>query len=216
MDMPNTGYDDNLLLPEAEPFPGLASPAAAFATILRSSPEAAEAEPSSESAEAPLRRRRRVPKIIVRDVTQELRHADLAAWTNDYLANMEGTARSKQHHKLLGRAKENAAFWVKSAGIGGVGSGLGAFKMKTPLGMFSGDELIAALIGVDMTAVRRKRSRSVGGEGPGSESEERRVRPREDDGEQIGRGGDFAMGDGGISGFDDDVSLSFRLLRGSN
>ncbi len=206
MDMPNIGDDYNLPLPEAEPFPELVQPAAADANVLRLSPEAPEPEPSSEAAEAPFQRRRRVQKVLERDLTQELRNSDLAAWTDEYLANMEGTARSKQHYKLLGQAKKNAAFWVKGVGIGGVGSGLGTSKMNTPLDMFSGETLIATLTGVDISGVGRKRSRSAGEEGPGSESEGRRIRPREDDGEHIGRGDDFALGEGGVSGFDD-VSL---------
>lgn len=207
--MPNLGDDYDMPLPEAEPFPDLGSPAVpgAGAAILLS-PQAPEAEePTSESAGAPLQSRRRVPKVLERDETQELRNSDLAEWNNDYLTNMASVARSRHHYKLNAQAKKNAAFWVMGAGIGSVGSGLGISKLDNPLDMFSGGRLIEALRGVESAPAGRKRSRSAGEEGNSSDSEERRVRAREDEGEQIGRGRELALDDSGMMpGFDDDVS----------
>ena len=205
MEMPNLGDNYNMPLPEAEAFPGLAATSGG-AGILRSSSQAQgeEEEPSSESAGAPLQRRRRAPKVLEKDETQELRNADLSEWNNNYLTNMTGIARSKQHHKVLAQAKKNAAFWVLGAGIGGVGSSLGGPRMENPLDMFSGDQLIETLRGVESGA-GRKRSRSVAEEGQSSDSETRRVRAREEDSEQIGRGEGLALDDPGMMpGFDDD------------
>lgn len=215
MEMPNLGDDYNIPLPEAEPFPEMARPAASDAGVLKPSPEAPEEEePSSESAEAPLRPRRKVPKLLEKDETQELRNADLTRWNNEYLDNMAGIARSRQHYKVPAQAKKNATFWVMGAGVGGVGSGIGISKMDTPLAMFSGDRLMETLTGIETAAAGRKRSRSVGEEGQGSESEERRVRARGDDGEQIDRGEDLVLDDDGMMPvFDDDVSDPSCVVR---
>ncbi|KAI9873277.1 MAG: hypothetical protein M1830_000588, partial [Pleopsidium flavum] len=206
MDMANLGDDYNIPLPDVEPFPQRAPSAAPGAGVLESSPEAPEEEdPSSESAEAPLRARRRAPKVLEKDETPELRNADLTQWNNEYLDNMAGIVRSRQHYRIPAQAKKNAAFWVMGTGVGGVGSGIGMSKMDTPLNMFSGDILMEALTGIETAAAGRKRSRSVVEEGQGSESEERRVRPREDDDEQIGHSGDLAVDDSGMTPvFDDD------------
>lgn len=209
MEMPNLGDDYDMPLPEAEPFPDLGPPAiAGVGPAILESPQAPEAEePTSESAGAPLQSRRRAPKILEKDETQELRNSDLAEWNNNYLTNMASVARSRQHYKVNAQAKKNAVFWVMGAGIGGVGSGLGISKLDNPLDMFSGGKLIEALRSVESAPAGRKRSRSAGEESQSSDSEERRVRAREDDGEQIGRGQELALDDSGmVPGFEDDVS----------
>lgn len=211
MEMPNLGNDYDMALPEAEPFPHLGPPAVpgAGAAILVSSQAPEAEEPTSESAGAPLQSRRRAPKLLEMDETQELRNSDLAEWNNKYLTNMASVARSKQHYRVNAQAKKNAAFWVMGVGIGGVGSGMGMSKLANALDMFSGERLIQALRGVESAPAGRKRSRSTGEEDQSSESEERRVRAREDDGEQIGRGQDLALDDSGMMPvFDDDVSES--------
>lgn len=212
MAMPNIGDDYDMPLPEAEPFSDLGPPAAADAgaRILSSPHSPEEEEPSTESAGARLRPRRRAPKVLERDETQELRNSDLMEWNTDYLANMASVARSRQHYKINAQAKKNAGFWVMGAGIGSVGSGLGMSKLDNPLNMFSGARLIEALRGVEIAPAGRKRSRSAGEDGQNSDSEERRVRAREDDGEQIGRGQNLALDDSGMMpGFDDDVSKAW-------
>lgn len=209
MDMLNLGGDYDMPVPEAEPFPDLGPPpVSGVGAAIALSPHAPEAEePTSESAGAPLRPRRRVPKVLERDETQELRNSDLAEWNNNYLTNMANVARSRQHYKANAQAKKNAAFWVTGAGIGGIGSGLGISKLNNPLDMFSGTRLIEALRGGESGPESRKRSRSAGEEGQSSDSEERRVRAREDDGEQIGRGQELALDySGDRPDFDDDVS----------
>ena len=209
MEMPNLGDDYDMPLPAAEPFSDLHSPAAPDTGARKSSsPQAQEEEePSTESAAAPLRPRRRAPKVLERDETQELRNSDLADWNNNYLTNMASVVRSRQHYKTNAQAKKNAGFWVMGAGIGGIGSGLDILKLDNPLDMFSGNRLIEALKDVRIAAAGRKRSRSSGEDGRSSDSEGRRVRAREDDDEQVGRGQGLALDDSGMMpGFDDGVS----------
>ncbi|KAI4111863.1 MAG: hypothetical protein LQ339_000322 [Xanthoria mediterranea] len=185
--------DEDLILPQAEAFPRIAPQAQAESGFLRSSAVPHE-ESSSENALARQQRKRRGPKPLPYDETQELRNAVLAQWNNDYLANMANAKKIKLQHKATTAAKLNAASWVFGAGIGNVGLGLGASKMKGPLAeMFSGDALMQALTGTSASATGKKRSRS-GDETEDSEAVERRVRMREEDAE-IGRSQGFHLED---------------------
>lgn len=182
---------DGVVLPSAEPFPTMAVPGG----IMRTSPSAArQASESSESAEAPLRRKPRVPKQLPVDERQELHNADLAKWKADYAENMAEAAEAKKNHKAPALAKKNAAFWIWGAGIGGVGAGLGTSKLKSPLDLFAGDSFMEALTGIKASTAGVKRSRESE-EDQGSDSEARRVRMREGDGEQIGRGDQLVLHD---------------------
>ncbi|KAL8908094.1 MAG: hypothetical protein Q9171_005588 [Xanthocarpia ochracea] len=177
--------DEDLILPQAEALPPVAPQDEAGSGFLRSSVVPQE-ESSSETALARQQRKVRGPRALPYDQTQELRNSDLAQWNNEYLANMENAKKAKLQHKITTAAKHNAASWVFGAGIGGVGVGLGASKMKGPLAeMFAGDALMQALTGVSDLAIGQKRSRS-GGEAEDSEAEERRVRMREGD-QEVGR-----------------------------
>ena len=192
LDLPPLG-DDGLILPDAEAFPEMAPRVPADAGFLRSSSAVPEEE-SSESAEAPQRRRKsHQPRILPTDMTQELRNADLAQWNNNYIANMTNAAYSKSQHKAPALSKKNAAFWVYGAGIGGIGSGAGSSSQANPLDMFAGDRLLQALTGVEASTAGRKRSRTEEGDHGSDTSEQRRVRMRESDGEQIGRGQEIIL-----------------------
>lgn len=179
--------DDDLRLPDAEAFPaqslGREEPH-------RLSSEIPREHESSESAEAPMRRRRREPRELATDARQELRNADLAAWKDNYLANMSEAAQHKANHKASSVAKKNAAFWVVGSGIGGVGARLGSPTFKSPLDMFAGDAMMEALTGVPITnssSTTRKRGREDE-EDETSDNDGRRVRPRDVEDQQIGRG----------------------------
>ncbi|KAI4176877.1 MAG: hypothetical protein LQ343_000734 [Gyalolechia ehrenbergii] len=178
--------DEDLILPQAEAFPPTAPQATGGTAPLD--------ETSSEAAVAPQQRKPRQPKELPVDRTQELRNADLAQWNNEYLANMDDAKKSKLQHKSTAVAKQNAAFWVFGAGIGGIGAGMGASRMKGPLAeMFAGDALMRNLTGAPASVAGSKRSRS-GEEEDESDSEARRVRMRED-GEEIGRAQGFNLED---------------------
>ncbi|KAI9817479.1 MAG: hypothetical protein M1827_001089 [Pycnora praestabilis] len=190
--IPLTGDDFNLL-PEAEPFPEN------FTRGILGVPPAVqdrEEEPSSQSAEAPQRRKRKGPQILEMDLSMELRNADLAQWNQEYLENMTEVVRYKQVGKALRQAKKNASFWVFGTGIGGIGSGVGTSMMKSPLNMFSGQQLMQVVTGLDAISNVKKRGRQ-GQEEDTSDSEGRRVRAREHNEDQIGRGDDDVMFDAG-------------------
>lgn len=177
--------DDDILLPDAEAFPPMAPPSDGVG-LARSMSEVLREHESSESADAPLQRKRRAPKQLPVDKRQELHNADLAKWKNDYSANMSEAKEAKKVHQLPSQAKKNAAFWVMGAGIGGVGVALGSSKFRSPLDMFAGDAMMEALTGIKTTLGGRKRS-YYEEEDHDSDSETRRVRMRDDDQEYAGR-----------------------------
>lgn len=183
--------DDDVILPQAEPFPEMVRPEADLSGPLPKVPEESE---SSESVEAP-QRKRRAPKELPIDERQELHNADLAQWKNEYLANMAEATEAKNAHKAVTLAKKNAAYWVVGAGIGGVGAGLGVSKMKSPLDMFAGDAMMEALTGIKTSTAGQKRGRDDD-EDHESDSEARRTRIRDDE-EQIGRGERMILDDDG-------------------
>ena len=184
---------EDFILPQAEAFPPLASQAQGENGFLPSSKP--EEDSSSETLLARQRRKRRAPKTLPYDLTQELRNSDLAQWNTEYLANMANAKKSKDQRKATTAAKHNAASWVFGTGIGGVGLGLGASKMKGPLAdMFSGDALLQALTGTSASPTGQKRSRS-GDETDDSEAEERRVRMRHEQDAELGRAQGFQLPD---------------------
>lgn len=201
LDLPR--IDDDIVLPEAKAFPTTAPQAPADSGIFGVHGE----RTSSESAEAPLQRKRRAPKTLPVDEMQELHNTDLAQWKTDYLANMDEAAAAKTSHKTSFLAKKNAAFWVVGAGIGGVGAGLGSSKLQSPLGMFAGDAMMEALTGVKISTAGQKRGRDDK-EDNDSDSEARHARIRDGDGDQIGRGDDMLDDDGTMMISVNDVSIS--------
>ncbi|KAL8763177.1 MAG: hypothetical protein Q9184_000980 [Pyrenodesmia sp. 2 TL-2023] len=169
--------DGDLVLPQAEAFPPME-----HQPLAGTGPQV---ESSSEAGVAPQQRRRREPKLLPVDQTQELRNRDLAEWNNNYVTNMENAKRIKTQHKLTSTAKQNALSWVFGAGIGGIGAGGGAANVKGPLAdLFAGDALMQALTGVAARTPGRKRG-SEEVEAEESDSEARRVRMRQGD-EELG------------------------------
>lgn len=177
---------DDILVPEAAPFPETIPGPLISTELVRSSSTAPQDESTPEFAEAPLRRRRRIPKELPQDDITELRNADLTRWNNDYVANMVADNQVKLQRKTSRLTKKNARFWVYGSGIGNVGSSFGNLTFNSPLDMFAGEALMQALTGVTSPVTGKKRSR--GGESSQeSDGEGRRVRSR--DGEEgVGNG----------------------------
>ena len=178
--------DYDLPLPEARPF----SPARLLSTTpteqaIHSPSRRAEDEVFS-SFEAP-QRQVRAPKVLQADYPQELANADLAQWNTNYLANMAEATKIKQQHKTVALAKKNAAYWVLSHGIAGVGISSGDDRVPNPLAIFSGQALLAALTGREALPAGTKRTRSLS-DGLNEDGESRRVRARGEDEQQVGRG----------------------------
>lgn len=195
LDLPR--IDDDIVLPDAEAFPETAHQAPAGPGILGSSSDVHREHASPESAEAPLQRKHRASKTLpVDDERQEFHSTDLTQWTTDYLANMAEATAAKMSHKAPFLAKKNAAFWVRGAGIGSVGAGLGSSKLQSPLDMFAGDAIMEALTGVKISTAGQKRGRDDEEESD-SDSEARRVRIRDGDGDQIGRGDELILDENG-------------------
>ena len=195
LEIPQIG-DDDIVLPEAEAFPAATRQAPAGSRNLDSRSGAHREQESSDSAEAPLRRKRRALKVLPVDERQELHNADLSQWKTDYIANMAEAMAAKKNHKAPLIAKKNAAFWVVGAGIGGVGGGLGNSKLESPLGMFAGEAMMEVLTGVKTSTAGQKRGRDDE-EDRDSESEARRARIRDGDWDQVGRGEGMVLDDDG-------------------
>ncbi|KAL9602026.1 MAG: hypothetical protein Q9219_002135 [cf. Caloplaca sp. 3 TL-2023] len=177
--------DEDLVLPQAEAFPPL-GPRRPAGTV--------PPDESFDVAFAPQQRKRREPKELPVDITQELRSADLTQWNNEYLVNMDNAKKAKIQHKSTSVAKQNAVFWVYGAGIGSIGAGTGVTQMKGPLAkMFAGDALIQALTGASASVAGSKRSRSRE-QGEETDSEVRRVRMREGE-KELGRAQGFHLED---------------------
>lgn len=191
-DIPRFDNED-ILLPDAEPFPEMAP---GGASLPQPPSRGAAEEESTDSGEAPLRRKRREPKLLLIDQRMELHNADLARWKTDYIEHMAEAKEAKRQQKATALAKKNAAFWVIGSGIGGVGAGLGSSKMKSPLDMFAGDALMEALTGIRVPTAGQKRSREDD-EIHDSDSETRRVRPRAEEEDQVGRGEGVMLNDEG-------------------
>ena len=178
--------EDDMVLPEAEAFPTTTLQPPAGSRNLGSSSGAHQEQESTDSAEAPLQRKRRAPKALPVDERQELRNADLSQWNTDYIANMADATAAKMSHRAPFIAKRNAAFWVVGSGIGGVGAGMGSSSLQSPLAMFAGDTMMEALTGVKISTAGQKRGRDDQ-EDHDSESEARRTRIRDGDWDQLGR-----------------------------
>lgn len=191
--------DDAELLPDAEPFPMRFS----------AHEESALAQETSETAEAPLRRKQRARRILQMDQTMELRNSDLSRWNTEYLQNMAEAAVHKHKHRATAIAKRNADFWVLGSGIGGVGAGIGASRMQGPLAVFSGIQLLEAISDQRLIAAGEKRERDADEEG-------RRVRARSDtnvevarsSGEEHARGVGMDIDDGFVPIVDDQARSS--------
>lgn len=181
---------EDIFLPAAEAFPEMVVGPPLDASPLRSTPLRHTDEPSSQHQEAVLRRKPRVPKVLPRDNITELRNADLARWYDNYIANMISEARLKLQHKATRLSKRNARQFFFDSGIGGAGSRFSAIKLSGPLEIFSGANLLEALTGVNAAEAGKKRPHQKDAD---SDTEGRRVRPRESDGDQIGRGNELAL-----------------------
>ena len=203
LDVQLHGIGDDMVLPEAEAFPTTTHQAPAAAGIL----DVHQERSSSESAEAPLPRKRRALKQLPVDEVQELHNIDLAQWKTDYLENMAEATAAKLNHKAPFLAKKNAAFWVVGTGIGGVGAALGSSKLRSPLDIFAGDAMMEALTGAKVATTGQKRRRDDE-EDHDPDSEARRVRIRDGNGDQAGRGVDELDNEGTMMMQADDVSIS--------
>lgn len=154
------------------------------------------AQVSSETAEAPMRRRKKKSsKTMEFDDPQELRNAQLAQWNEEYAQNMAIASKQKQQNKLVTIAKKNAEFWVFGKGIGSVGIGLGSYEVPHPLNAFSGEGLLKMLSGEKKAGSGKKRGRKARDGKEDDVEDGRRVRPRNDEAGHTDHGEDLVMND---------------------
>ncbi|KAI9693347.1 MAG: hypothetical protein M1822_005343, partial [Bathelium mastoideum] len=164
-----------------------------------------EFEDTSSEARAPQRRHRQ-PKAIPVDPVLELRNADLVLWDSGYLSTMAKVWNAKTAAKAARRAKENAEAWIIGRGLGNVGWGFGQdHAVKNPLlaDLFSGEALWERITGIK----RRHETIREASEPDGADAENRRVRPRGEEGDQIGRGETMEFDHGLRFGGEEDVEL---------
>lgn len=178
--------DEDVVLPDAEAFPGLVPQVPITAEAFRPSSEILEEDSSSASADALRRPKRRAPKALPYDNTPELRNADLAYWNNNYARNMANDINTKMQHRAPKVSKKNAAFWVAGSGLGGIGTTIRNLALNSPLDMFAGDALMESLTGVVASIAGRKRNRDEEGDGE-SGDEQRSVRMRDTGDDQLSR-----------------------------
>ena len=208
-DFPVQQFDDGHFLPQP-PSPRVSGGAHGTAMDEDAVARGDEAEEeSSESAQAP---QRRVIKhrTLPLDERVELRNADLASWRDDYLKNMAETKRTRLQHQAPHFAKKNAALWVSDFGIAGVGKGIGASKIMSPLDMFAGSSMMEMLTGIKP---KRGKKRDHGDLSDGdSDSEERRRLTRAMEDDEFGRGGNVIQMDDDLNLQVSDMNCFPRLL----
>ncbi|MCJ1308733.1 hypothetical protein MMC25_002387 [Agyrium rufum] len=183
-DMPHV--EDGGLHPTAEPFPEGQAIALAGGDPSPPGPE----EDGSDYQDAPQGRRPRALKVIRMDVSPGLHHNEIRGWQTDYLDNMKIAANQKAHHKLHAQAKRNAAHWVFGRGLNAIGA---SAKFPDALTIFAGEALGAALHRLPEPLAGHTHQRDDEGDADGATNEDRNVRPRIDNGDQIGRGDEDGM-----------------------
>ncbi|KAF4629985.1 hypothetical protein G7Y89_g8157 [Cudoniella acicularis] len=144
--------------------------------------------PSSVSAEAPQRKKKKKlqgKKNMLVDQRTALRNSDLIQWRDQYLQNMAEATAHNMTRKANLQAKKNAIHFVHGIGLNGVGGGLGSMNFASPLNMFAGESLLAKFTGIPLPAIakRKKRARTVSEE---EEDEQSPKRLRHEE-EEVGR-----------------------------
>ena len=149
LNMINFDDDDMQMLPEAEPFPMMAGGISGSDRpnlLLGEEDKVFSEEASSNTAEAPAKRRKpKAKKIIAMDQSTELRNGDLIVWQKEYLKHMATATAGYNQKKEATQAKNNAEAFVFGNGLNGVGQGIGSSKLPSPLAMFSSVSLMAQI-----------------------------------------------------------------------
>ena len=185
-------YDD-IMLPDAEPFPVMTGGLGAGDRPLHLHDEdrVISEEPSSDSAEAPQKRKKskakKKDKLVDKD--NEVTNGTLLQWQKDYVVYHVAETLLKVNKQATSVAKKNAFHFVAGSGLNGVGEGVGSAKFASPLAMFSGASLLAKLIGTPAPAIGGARSKQ-GTKRPHIDEDEEQVdtpskRAKED---EVGRG----------------------------
>ncbi|KAI7093881.1 hypothetical protein KC365_g18044 [Hortaea werneckii] len=164
---------------------------------------------TSETVEAPMRRRQKPPpKVIAPDTTLELRNGDLARWNTDYVANMQEALRHKLSARATAVAKKNAEHWILgNASLSALYELDRLVRIPGPLEMFSGAKLLETFTGLHLRAGGEKRDHraSTGRDDQTDGPLRKRSRGNEPSSDELGRGAD-EFGDGHIPTVGDDYT----------
>lgn len=195
-------------MPEAEPFPERQHPEQRTSKGESDELRTSESE-SSESARAPIRRRRRARKLLRQDESTELPNRDVQAWQTHYAENMDRARGQKVQHKAFGQAKRNADYAIWGVGLGGIGERLGRLSISNDLSMFYGPGLFEIITGSRLDISGGKRSSEQRGDEDEAESQRKRQRSRSIDNAARAYG-DPGVEDEGLSGMEVDDAVSAR------
>ena len=206
IDFDPSQFDADVVMPDAEAFDTVNPADTQHSNILQSSTDELQEEQSTEPvAAAPMRRRKKAPRVLALDTTQEFGSAELHTWYTEYAQNMAEATRKKTAGRLLSLAKVNAVHWLCNDGIGSIGSLQKEFRLSSLLQGFCGQEFLDLITGLNNPA-DRKRSRTDSDDEEEASSE-RRVRLRHGLAEELGRGvgADVDMNDDPLPLMDDEV-----------
>jgi meiotic recombination protein REC8 len=146
---------------------------------------------STSTVSAPMRKRKRNPKILPVDTRMELRHKDLAEWNADYLQIMDAVVKSKKQGRVAQQAKKNADYFVWGRGLGGIAQNYAGVDGPNPFDMFIGDNLFELATGVSRKKVAGTKHGRDSGIDDETQNESRNVRQKTGElEEEMGRGQD--------------------------
>ncbi len=185
------------ILPAGEPFPAMAGGLGGSDRLLHLDEHLVgdlsrlSEEPSSDEVQAnQMHRKQRQKKNIAVDRRLAFTKGELKRWQQEYLQIMAAATLANNNRMARRNAKKMAFQYVYGTGINGVGKGIGAIKLDSPLDVFSGEHLLAKFIGepTSSVAIRGKRTHSIMSDDD-DETPSKRVRESE-----VGKGDEFEDG----------------------
>lgn len=90
-------------------------------------------------------RRRRGPRLLTLDPTQELESSVLQAWQTGYVSNMREAVKKKTSGRLLSLVKTNAEIWMWGSGVGGADALKREHRLSSLLEFLRGEPLLASM-----------------------------------------------------------------------
>ena len=169
--------NDYPALPDAEPFPERQHPEPRTSRGDSDELRTSESE-LSESARAPVRRRRKARRVLRQAESTDLHNRDVQAWQSNYAENMDRARSQKVQHKAVTQAKKNADHAIWGVGLGGIGERLGHLSISNDLNMFYGPGLFETITGLKSNVSGGKRSSEERGEKDEAGSQRKRQRSR--------------------------------------
>jgi meiotic recombination protein REC8 len=146
---------------------------------------------STSTVPAPMRKKKRNPKVLPVDTRMELRHKDLTNWNANYVQIMDAVAKSKKQGRAAQQAKKNAEYFVWGRGLGGIAQHYAGVDGPNPFDMFIGDNLFELATGVSRKKVAGTKHDRDSGIDDETQNESRNVRQKTSEPEEeMGRGQD--------------------------